>query len=123
MQLFDTYLSAGQPVLIAIRDVPPDENNPLSAMEIKKIWEIIYKDNLLVKIIVVPDILSVNYGRSVGYDVNEIEVPNYIANISATEIRLQILHGRSEWKLFVDEKIHELLENLLNSAFTIEKNK
>ena len=40
-----------------------------------------------VKIISIPDIESVNYGRGVGYGIIEHAPPNNIGEISATEIR------------------------------------
>jgi nicotinamide mononucleotide adenylyltransferase len=115
MTIFNEYLEKGLPVLIAIRDVEPDEKNPLSAEEIKSLWEIIYSENPLVKIIIIPDISSVNYGRGVGYEVKEIKVSGTIESISATEIRTQIKEGKNEWKSLVDEKAHLLLEQLIKS--------
>ena len=41
----------------------------------------------MVKVIPIPDIESVNYGRGVGYEINEFEPPKDIGKISATEIR------------------------------------
>ena len=58
MHTFDTYIKIGVPVLIAIRDIGPDEINPLSAVEVKSLWEKIYANNHLVKVIVLPDIVS-----------------------------------------------------------------
>jgi nicotinamide mononucleotide adenylyltransferase len=113
MHIFDTCLKEGKPVLIAIRDIEPDPNNPLPADEVKKLWESVYKDNPLVKVIIIPDIASVNYGRGVGYEVNQINVPESISSISASEIRQQIIDGKNEWKDFVDEKIHGLLVTYL----------
>ena len=111
--IFNEYLDKGLPILIAIRDVATDENNPLTAEEVKAIWEKIYEGNDLVKVIIIPDIASVNYGRGVGYEVKEIQVTSNIANISATSIRTQIKLGKEDWKEFVDEKGHELLKKLL----------
>ena len=42
------------------------------------------------KIISIPDIESVNYGRGVGYEINELTPPEEIGNISATEIRKKL---------------------------------
>ena len=111
--IFNEYLSKGLPVLIAIRDIAPDEKNPLTAQEVKSIWEEIYSDNPLVKIIIIPDIASVNYGRGVGYEVKEIKVDSNIANISATEIRRQVLACEDGWRDLVDAKCQELLSKLL----------
>lgn len=115
MTIFNEYLSKGLPVLIAIRDVAPDEKNPLTAEEVKSIWEAIYGGNQLVKIIIIPDIASVNYGRGVGYEVKEIQVDSTIANISATEIRRQIQSGEEGWKEVVDVNAHTVLQELLKN--------
>lgn len=112
-EIFDSYLQEDKPVLIAIRDVKTDEDNPLTAEEVKSIWERVYADNPLVKIIVVPDIESVNYGRGVGYAVRELLVGPATAAISATEIRRQIRSGETAWKHKVDPKVHEILQELI----------
>jgi nicotinamide mononucleotide adenylyltransferase len=118
MHIFNTLLEKNKPVLIAIRDIEPDTGNPLSASEVKQLWETVYKNNPLVKVIIIPDIESVNYGRGVGYEINEITVPGNISNISATDIRKQILEGKDEWKVSVDEKIHDMLAELLTARST-----
>jgi len=115
MQLFNTFLLDQKPVLIAIRDIEPDNDNPLTAAEVKDLWETVYQNNPLVKVIIIPDIASVNYGRAVGYEVNQFQVPDNIASISATAIRKQILEGQTEWKEFVDSAIHEKLVVMLQT--------
>ena len=115
MHIFDTFLKAAKPVLIAIRDIEPDAANPLPATEVKTLWEKVYADNPLVKVIIIPDIASVNYGRGVGYEVNEIAVGETVASISATEIRRQIMEAENGWKTLVDESIHEMLAGFLKS--------
>jgi hypothetical protein len=49
-----------------------------------------------VKVMIIPDICSVEFGRGVGYDIIEHLPPLDIANISATKIREEL---RSEGKL------------------------
>jgi adenylylsulfate kinase len=115
MQIFNTFLQEQRPVLIAIRDIEPDTDNPLSAAEVKDLWDTVYQDNPLVKVIIIPDIASVNYGRGVGYEVTQLQVPDTIASISATAIRKQILEGQTEWKEFVDSAIHHKLVALLQA--------
>ena len=115
MHIFDTFLKESKPVLIAIRDIAPDAANPLPASEVKMLWEKVYAGNDLVKVIIIPDIASVNYGRGVGYEVNEISVGDAVAAISATEIRRQIIAGEVEWKNLVDEHIHDMLADFLRS--------
>jgi len=88
--LIDQQLNQGKKVLIAIRDVEPDENNPWSPHEVlmnvsKELGDLIIKG--VIRIIIIPDIESINFGRGVGYDVIEHVPPADIAEISATKIR------------------------------------
>lgn len=115
MSIFDQSLNQGKSILIAIRDIDPDDKNPLWANEVKELWEKVYEGNNNVKVIIIPDIESVNYGRGVGYEVNQIQVPDNIANISATDIRSQIWEGKQDWKNSVDSKIHNMLEEKIKS--------
>jgi hypothetical protein len=49
-----------------------------------------------VKVMIIPDVESVNFGRGVGYDIIEHEPPTEVKEISATKIREQL---RVEGKL------------------------
>ena len=91
--LIDQQLNQGKKVLIAIRDVEPDANNPWSPHEVlmnlsKELGDLIIKG--VIKIIIIPDIESINFGRGVGYDIIEHIPPADIADISATKIREQM---------------------------------
>ena len=66
-----------------------------------------------VKVMVIPDIESVNYGRGVGYEINEFEPTEKIAWISATKIRNSIKEGNDDWKEMVHPSIQENVEYLL----------
>lgn len=88
--LIDQRLNEGKKVLICIRDVEPDEKNPWTPLEVmqnlsKELSDIIQEGK--VKIIIIPDIESINIGRGVGYDVIEHCPPDDIKEISATAIR------------------------------------
>lgn len=88
--LFDRALKAGKNVCIAIRDVVPDEKNPYSAEIVKQNISLFYDQQIIdgrVKVIIIPDICSVEFGRGVGYDIIEHVPPIEIGNISATKIR------------------------------------
>ena len=88
--LFNQKIKENVPVLIAIRDVDTDENNPRSAQEVKEILSIRYQDLIAIgkiQIIIIPDIVGVYYGRDVGYEVKEFVPPPNIAEISGTKIR------------------------------------
>jgi cytidyltransferase-like protein len=88
--IFNESLEKGIKVCIAIRDIQPDEKNPFSPEQVKEMIEKEYAYLISegkVKVIILPDICSVNFGRGVGYDIIEHEVPKHIADISATAIR------------------------------------
>ena len=88
--LFNQKLEQKIPILIAVRETPVDDSNPFSTEEVVTNLEKEYSDeveNGMVKVISIPDIESVNYGRGVGYEINEFEPPKDIGEISATEIR------------------------------------
>lgn len=88
--LFDQALEEGKNVLICIRDVEPDERNPYTPAQVKENIEKFYQDLVnqdRVKVMIIPDIESINYGRGVGYDIIEYIPPDQISQISATKIR------------------------------------
>jgi len=90
MWLFEERLKEGKNVCIAIRDVEPNENQPWTAEEVKANVEKEYKTLIekgRVKVIIIPDIESVNYGRGVGYEIIEHVPPKNIEEVSATKIR------------------------------------
>ena len=97
--LFQEALNDGKNLLICIRDGEVNEKNPFTPEEIKQNIEDIYAllvSSGIVKVIIIPDIDSVNFGRGVGYDIIEHIPPTEIADVSATKIREQM---RKEGKL------------------------
>jgi nicotinamide mononucleotide adenylyltransferase len=88
--LFSQALDEGKNVCILIRDMPPNEKNPFTPEEVKKNIEDYYKTLIeegRVKVIVVPNFTSIEFGRGVGYDIIEHIPPTEIGEISATKIR------------------------------------
>ena len=88
--LIDQRLNEGKNVLICVREVSKDDKNPYDPLEVKENVEKELKDLInakRVKVIIIPDIESVNYGRGVGYDIIEHVPPSEIGEISATKIR------------------------------------
>ncbi len=88
--LIDQRLNEGKNVLICVREVSKDNKNPYNPIEVKENVEKELKDLInskRVKVIIIPDIESVNYGRGVGYDIIEHIPPSEIGEISATKIR------------------------------------
>ena len=91
--LIDQRLNEGKKVCIAIRDIEINDNQPWSADVIKKDIELNLEDLIKdgkVKVIIIPDVESVNYGRGVGYDIIEHVPPTDIKEVSATKIREQM---------------------------------
>jgi nicotinamide mononucleotide adenylyltransferase len=88
--LFKQKLELDIPILIAVRDTSVSDSDPFSTEQVVENLEKEYSEqveNGMVKIISIPDIESVNYGRGVGYEINEYTPPEDISKISATEIR------------------------------------
>lgn len=91
--IVDKKLDQGKNVLICIRDIVPDENNPLLASEVKnnimkELWKLIGQER--VKVIVIPDIESVNFEKGVDYDIIEHIPSQEIRDTFATKIREQL---------------------------------
>lgn len=91
--LIDQRLNEGKNVLICIRDIEPNDKNPFTAEEVeanikRELWQLI--GNERVKVMIIPDIESVNFGRGVGYDIIEHLPPQEVSDISATKIREQM---------------------------------
>ena len=88
--LFNQKLEQDIPILIAVRETDVDTSNPFTTEQVIENLEKEYSEqvgNGTVKIISIPDIESVNYGRGVGYQINEFVPPGDISRISATAIR------------------------------------
>jgi hypothetical protein len=88
--LITQQLNKGKNCWVAIRDVEVDENNPKTAhqvlMDLSK-EKFFIENSDRIKISIIPDIESVNYGRGVGYDVIYHHPPSDIELISGTKIR------------------------------------
>ena len=106
--LINKKLSEGKPILIAVRDIPPDEKNPFTTEQTVEMLNKVYEEED-VRVVTIPDIESVNYVRGVGYEVNEHVPPQNISRISATSIREKIKQDDESWKEIVDSKIHNLV--------------
>ena len=95
-KLFEETLKRAEQVLIMVRDVQGVGDNPFNFETVKKNIEEklnpIYKGKF--KIILVPNITNICYGRGVGYKIEEIVLDEETQNISATKIRQQMRdHG------------------------------
>ena len=97
-KLFEETLKKTGQVNIMVRDVKGVDDNPFDFETVKKNIE----DRLnpefkgQFKIMMVPNITNICYGRGVGYKIEEIELSKEIQEISATKIRAKM---REEGKL------------------------
>ena len=107
-------INEGIPALIMVRDIAPDEKNPFTT---EQTVEMIEKYHAAhghdVKVMIIPDIESVNFGRGVGYEINEFTPPENIGWISATKIRQSIKEGNNDWRTLVHESIQGDVEQYL----------
>jgi cytidyltransferase-like protein len=97
--ILDEILDEGKNVLICVRDIESDEKNPFTSEQVYQNISNELKDLISdgkVKVMVIPDIESINFGRGVGYDIIEHVPPQEVGDISATKIREQM---RQEGKL------------------------
>ena len=87
--LFEEIIKKTGQVCIQVRDVQGVNDNPFNFETVKKnIEERLnpkYKNRF--KIILVPNITNISYGRGVGYKIEEVVLPEKIQQISATKIR------------------------------------
>ena len=107
-------INQGIPALIMVRDIAPDQKNPFTTeqtVEMIEKYHAAHKQD--VKVIIIPDIESVNFGRGVGYEINEFTPPENIGWISATKIRQSIKEGNNDWRELVDESIQADVEKYL----------
>jgi len=117
IELIKQKLNQGIPALIMVRNIEPDERNPFTTEQtvnmIKK-YHAAHGDD--VEVMIIPDIESVNYGRGVGYEINEFQPPSDSGAmfISATKIRESIKNGDNTWMSMVDESLHMDIEGYLS---------
>ena len=91
--LINQRLNEGKNILICIREVDKDDSNPYDQKKKKNNIEKELNDFIKsgkVKVIIIPDIESINYGRGVGYEIIEHVPPKKVGDISATEIRKKL---------------------------------
>ena len=87
--LFEESIKKTGQVCIMVRDVQGVDDNPFDFESIKyRITERLdkkYKNRF--KVVLVPNITNICYGRGVGYKIEEIVLSEEIQKISATKIR------------------------------------
>lgn len=87
-KLFEEILKKTGQVLIMVRDVQGVDDNPFNFETVKANIETALEQYTgQFKIILVPNITNICYGRGVGYKIEEIVLPEAVQKISATKIR------------------------------------
>ena len=87
-KLFEETLKRAEQVLIMVRDVQGVGDNPFDFDTVKTNIENALKEYKgKFKIILVPNITNICYGRGVGYKIEEIVLDDETQKISATKIR------------------------------------
>ena len=94
-KLFEETLKRAEQVLIMVRDVQGVDDNPFNFKTVKaNIEKALVDYEGKYKIILVPNITNICYGRGVGYKIEEIVLDEETQKISATKIRQQMRdHG------------------------------
>jgi adenylylsulfate kinase len=86
--LFEEIIKKTGQVNIQVRDVQGVDDNPFDFETVKNNIELALADyGDRVKVSLVPNITNICYGRGVGYNIEEIVLPENIQQISATKIR------------------------------------
>ena len=91
--LFQQALDEGKNLLICIREGEVNEKNPFTTNQVKEMIKLEYALLVscgIVKVMVIPDICSIEFGRGVGYDIIEHVPPTVLGEISATKIREEL---------------------------------
>ena len=114
IELINQKLQNNTPILILVRDIEPDDKNPFTTQQTISMIEK-YHQNDDVIVMKIPDIESVNFGRGVGYEINEFIPPKNIGFISATKIRNSIKENNNDWKQMVPEIIQDDIVKYLNN--------
>ena len=87
-KLFEKILEKTGQVLIMVRDVQGVDDNPFDFETVKLNIENALTDYAgKFKIVLVPNITNICYGRGVGYKIEEIVLDDETQQISATKIR------------------------------------
>ena len=90
--LFKEIVKITGQVCIQIRDVQGVDDNPFDFETVKRNIEnkLNPKFEGRFKIMLVPNITNISYGRGVGYKIEEVDLPEEIQKISATKMRAKM---------------------------------
>jgi len=114
LAIMQEKIDKGTPLLILVRDSYYDVYSPM--LRKRMIEATMSKLKVDAKVMIIDDIESVNFGRGVGYEVNEIKVNNGIKKVSATEIRNLIERKDNKWKKLMPIGAAKILEDYLKDT-------
>lgn len=117
LAIMQKKIDEGVPLLILVRDTPYDIYP--AKLRVSMIERSMRKLKVDAKVMIIDDIESVNYGRGVGYQVNEIKVDKYTQCISATDIRKKIDNNDKAWKNMMAPGAAKVLEDYLGEKGTV----
>jgi len=83
-KLVQVLLDEGKNVCIALRDTPISDTDPYTIEERTKMINDVFPQ---VKVVSIPDIEEVVYGRKVGWGIRQLQLDKETEEISATKIR------------------------------------
>lgn len=91
--LIRTELDKNKNVCIAIRDTNISEKDPYTVRQRVKMFKKVFKEEYRkgkIKIIKIPDIECIVYGRGVGYEIKQVRLSPELEAISGTKIRKKL---------------------------------
>jgi phosphopantetheine adenylyltransferase len=86
--LIQNAIDEGYKPLVALRDTPYGDTDPYTVGERRQMFKDAFGDK--VKVIAIPDIAEVCYGRKVGWGIRQIILDEATEAISATAIRQEL---------------------------------
>ena len=107
LAIMQKKIDEGKPLLILVRDTYYDVYP--SELRKRMIEATMSRLNVDAKVMIIDDIESINYGRGVGYEVNEIDVDESTQSISATEIRKKIDMEDDSWQEMMPDGADKVL--------------
>lgn len=111
LSIMQKKIDEGIPLLIFVRDTHYDAYS--SELRKRMIEATMTKLKVNAKVMIIDDIESINYGRDVGYKVEEVQVDEKMKEISATEIRKRIDKGDKSWKDLMSPGADKVLEDYI----------
>jgi hypothetical protein len=102
-----------EPYLILVRDTQEDYWSP--QVRLKMVLDWMHDNDIDGKVMIIPDIRGVYYGREVGYEVEKLELE---VSVSGSEIRKSIEQEGSSWRELVPSSTAAVIDLHLKQSST-----